>query len=163
MTRKKYFVDYKCCGTKELFKLLYTEKKIERPYLLKEELPVFRDVKQDAMQRAFEQLPWTAVVISYFLDVGQCGVHRYYRKQGGKPTQTFLKNFGMEGKLAITTASKVYELQDKDVKEQQIQRRLKQPQQVIEYALQHRAEIEPEIIKGLQVLFPQEKIMKPYR
>ena len=142
---------------------LYPEKSITKPYLLRAELPVFRDVKQDAMQRAFEQLPWTAIAISYFLEVDCQQVHTYYQKQGGKRTQRSLKNFGQVGQLTIPTASQVYELKDRGLQEKAIQRRLHQSQQVVDYALQHRAEIEPEIINGLQVLFPQEKIMKPYR
>ena len=34
---------------------------------------------------------------------------------------------------------------------------------VVTYAVEHRGEIEPKIIRILNVLYPQEKVEKPYR
>lgn len=170
LDKSKEVVDYALEHEEEIsgiivqaLQTMYPGKNIERPYLLRAELPTFRDVKQEAMQRAFKQLPWNVATISYFLNLSYQQAQKYYTEQGGKITERNLKHFGKEGQLTISTASKVYELQDQGLREKTIQRRLHQSQQVVEYALQHRSTIESEIIAGLRVLFPDEKISKPYR
>ena len=40
---------------------------------------------------------------------------------------------------------------------------LGKPKELVDYALEHRAEIAPRLIHALKVMYPKEKITKPYR
>jgi len=65
--------------------------------------------------------------------------------------------------LTYKDTSQIYGFKDEfDVSEEEISRAIGKNLRVVSYALEHREDIEPKLIQGLQVIFPDKKIEKPY-
>ncbi len=147
----------------DALRIMYPQASIAVPYFQAGERPMMRDAAQEAVNLACAQLSWSGADVARFLGIGCQLVQNYYRQQGKRPIK-FLK-FDPKNKVILTrfSASRIYLLQDEGVSKAQIKRKVQTSAATIEYALQHRAEYEPELIVGLRVLFPGEKIIKPYR
>ncbi len=117
--------------------------------------------KNQAIARTYQHTNWNATIVAYFLDLTPSYVLQQFWKRGGGSRKRILEERSMQ--LAAHTASEIYQLQDQGKSPQQICQTLHLRRLVVEHAFQHRNRYAPMIVEGLQVLFPNENITKPYR
>ena len=127
--------------------------------------------KKKAMERAYHRLKMNSPDVAYFLQLPWWVVNQKYQRLGGKRRTglKYLKSFGQgrkgEGRPILTyrRASQIYEAQDAKFTTTEIQEYAGTTENVIDYAREHRPEIESKIIKALRVLYPREKVNTPYQ
>lgn len=110
--------------------------------------------------------------IAYFLDINPGTLGPMAQRIGVKRGRGYRKNkeavrfnrFRETEVLTYREASKIYGFRDEfDSSEEEIADAIGKSQRLVSYALENRDEVEPKLIKALRVLYPKEKIDKPYR
>lgn len=130
---------------------------------------------QDVLKKVI-YLDLAAEDIGYFMRIPFSNVNKQRLKQGFKRRWESLYSLSPRdkvsgvsyGQLTYGLASQIYEAVDLGFTGKETQQLLSMPEKmlhpkVIEYALQHRPEIEQTIIHALDMMFPRERHEKPYR
>lgn len=127
-----------------------------------------------AINRAARRLPRISHPdIAYFLDFPLYVVQQHpamrARKRGrGSGAKRIIKIFGRGfGKgtdyLTYRLASQIYESKAAGFNQLETAELLDTTTRIVQYALQHKREIAPVIMRTLRVLYPYEKVKRPYR
>lgn len=123
--------------------------------------------KKAAIVRALQlNLGVSDLDLAYFLDLPIYTIEniRRWRKIPTRDHVKPLKKFGKNGEfLTYRLPSQIYEVNDAGYTTEEIAELLKMPVETIRYALRQRGEIAPVIERTLRVLYPHEKIERPYR
>ena len=104
--------------------------------------------------------------IGYFLDINLNATVVYSSLPSSRqPVRCYrtIKSFWAAGPLTYRTASQIYEGLDAGFTSEETAYLLDKKQVMVDYAVQHRTEIEPTLLKALHILFPEEKSTTPYR
>ncbi len=122
---------------------------------------------KEAITRAFA-LDMSAADIAYFLKIEGCTAQYYYRKRlahrkFNHPIKHawFGNKSGSACALTYRIASQVYEAQDAEFNPAEISELLCKKQEIVDYAIHHRAEIGGKIIHALNIIYLR-KHDKPY-
>ncbi len=129
--------------------------------------------KKLAINRAARYLPRISCAdIGYFLDLPRYIVSQHpamKEKKRGKEsgTKRIIKMFSEgKGKVSVLTyrlSSQIYKAKAAGFNQEETAELLDTTPQIVQYAHQHRQEIAPVIERTLRVLYPNEKVSRPYR
>lgn len=126
--------------------------------------------KIDAIERAEQSIVYFGRrELAYFLDMNKATVVinskiKRTSRRGGK-IKFFSKGFatGSINVLTYRVASQIYGFKDEfNASDEEISSAIGKNLRVVSYALEHRVDIEPKLIQGLKILFPDKTIEKPY-
>ncbi len=127
--------------------------------------------KNEAVKRAINT-DFSALDIAYFLGLPKwVPGNRYYdsgmKREVKRPIATFSKigKIGSSEFLSYRLASEIYEARDCGINRKDIVELVGKSGELVEYALEHRGEIEPQIVKGLRILYNDSGgrvVKKPY-
>ena len=126
--------------------------------------------KIDAIERTNQNIDYFGHgELAYFLNMLYMTVvinsKRKKTSHRGGIIKFFTKEFGagIRGALTYRDASQIYGFKEEfDASDEEISSAIGKDLKVVSYALEHRKDIEPKLIQGLQVIFPDKKIEKPY-
>ncbi len=159
-----------CDKAYRILKTIGEKPLVKPPKKTRETIPEY---KRQALERAAE-MPISNSDIGYFLGLSEEVVSRHYRfsenrdRRANADFHKPLKRFG-KAYLAYRLASQIYEAIDSRKQEgcgfskQETLEVLSCDERVFNYALEHRSEIEPVIIKVLKTAYPDEVVNKPYK
>ena len=107
--------------------------------------------------------------IGYMLDIHPMVIAQRFQKIGKRDKSKGIlehhKRFGEKGPyLSYRDAYQIYGFTDEmNASREEIADALGKPKELVDYVLEHRAEIGPRLIHALRVMYPKEDITKPYR
>ena len=118
--------------------------------------------KNDAVQRGVAT-EFTNTDLAYFLGLPEhTPRNRFSYKKIKRKKNKPLAGFGNREYLSHRSASEIYEAEDCGFKKREIITLVNKSKRLVDYALEHRKEIEPKIIKGLKILYGNTQINTPY-
>ena len=118
--------------------------------------------KKEQLKHAVD-LPLSTFDIAFFLGLKYPNVASYYNHSlNVKRGHLWLKQFSSARRLTYCCASQIYEAADAGFAFEDIVSIVEPFPDVVAYALNHRDEIQPQIINSLRELYPKRRITQPY-
>jgi predicted transcriptional regulator len=121
--------------------------------------------KVAAVQRGYGA-EFTSPDIAYFLDLPKhIPMSRYSEFRGRNIERNIIKRFGQsgtKGHLTYRLASQIYEAEDSSFNVEESCELFDVNSELVDYALKHRGEIGPKIVRGLRLLYADNDVKTPY-
>lgn len=133
---------------------------IEPMYGKKEQIIKKRREKMEATIRGVDTC-FSSSDIAYFLNLPDHVPYMRFQNMGIKRGRNIWLRVGKDW-FTYRLASQIYEARDCGFSGKDVMELLDVKGEIVDYALEHRRELEPKIVKGIRILYNDKKIKNPY-